>query len=133
MLFGLFAILLCQLSGEAVVRGLGLPVPGPVAGIVLLFCGLALADRRRGAGAGAAHGSAPVGGAADGLLSYLGLLFVPAGVGIAQSTGLIARNGLPILLVLVLSTVATLLVTVFAFLLVRRLQGRSGRAGEGGA
>ena len=36
-----FALLLvCQLVGEATVQGLGLPVPGPLLGMLLLFAGL---------------------------------------------------------------------------------------------
>jgi holin-like protein len=37
MLASLGLILLCQLIGEAVVRGLGLPMPGPVLGLLLLL------------------------------------------------------------------------------------------------
>ena len=36
MLASLSLILLCQLIGEAVVRGLGQPLPGPVLGLLLL-------------------------------------------------------------------------------------------------
>ena len=36
-----FAILLtCQLAGEVITRLLHLPLPGPVLGMVILFCGL---------------------------------------------------------------------------------------------
>lgn len=122
MLFGLFVLLACQLLGEALVRLLGVPVPGPVLGILLLFGCLAVADRLK---AGAASGrEAPVGKAADGLLGFLGLLFVPAGVGVAQSSDLILANGVGIVSVLVLSTLATLLATVATFRLLRRLSGK---------
>jgi len=33
MIGGLIVILMCQLAGEAVARGLGVPVPGPVIGM----------------------------------------------------------------------------------------------------
>ncbi len=118
MLFGLFVLLACQLAGETLVRLLGLPVPGPVLGILFLLALLAMTERRR-----AAAPEAPVGKAADGLLAHLGLLFVPAGVGVAQSPELLLRNGPGVLAALVLSTVLTLLVTVGVFRLVQRRRG----------
>ena len=67
-------VLACQLAGEALARVTGLPVPGPIIGLVLLFAGLALRGR-----------PAPrLEESADGLLSHLSLLFVPAGVGVVQ-------------------------------------------------
>ncbi|GLR97023.1 tetrahydromethanopterin S-methyltransferase subunit G [Bradyrhizobium liaoningense] len=45
MLASLGLILLCQLIGEAVVRGLGLPLPGPVLGLLLLLVLLLARDR----------------------------------------------------------------------------------------
>ena len=38
-------ILLCQLAGEAFVRGLGLPMPGPVIGLMILLVLLLARDR----------------------------------------------------------------------------------------
>jgi len=37
MIASLSLILLCQLAGEVIVRGLGLPMPGPVLGLLLLL------------------------------------------------------------------------------------------------
>ena len=37
MLQAFALLLLCQLAGEGVTRGLGLPVPGPVIGLVLMM------------------------------------------------------------------------------------------------
>jgi putative effector of murein hydrolase LrgA (UPF0299 family) len=37
MIASLSLILLCQLIGEVFVRGLGLPMPGPVIGLLLLL------------------------------------------------------------------------------------------------
>src|SRR3954451_21448642 len=45
MLASLGLILLCQLIGEAVVHGLGLPMPGPVLGLLLLLILLLARDR----------------------------------------------------------------------------------------
>ncbi len=40
MLASLSILLLCQLAGEIMVRLLGVPLPGPVVGMVILFIGL---------------------------------------------------------------------------------------------
>ena len=40
MVGALTGLLLCQLAGEVLARSLGLPVPGPVVGMVLLFAAL---------------------------------------------------------------------------------------------
>lgn len=121
MLYGVFILLLCQLIGEAARRGLGVPVPGPVIGILLLLAYLALAERwSAGPDAPAVKGAHA---ASDGLLSFLGLMFVPAGVGAVQSYGLLTGQAAGLALVLVGSTLIALLVTVGVFRAVRRLQG----------
>ena len=101
MLSALTLILTCQLVGELVTRFFGLPVPGPVAGMVVLFALLAI------------KGSVPrdVGAVADTLLRNLALLFVPAGVGVMAHLGLIGQDVLPISVALVGSTLATIAVT----------------------
>ena len=122
MIRGFALLLLCQLVGEAVARGLSIPVPGPVLGLVLLVAGLEWAKRS------ARQAAADVERVSDGLLSVLALLFVPAGVGVVQHLELITRHGFGLVLALVGSTALTLLVTVLIFVAVARLTG----AGEGG-
>jgi putative effector of murein hydrolase LrgA (UPF0299 family) len=112
MIGGLALLLLCQLVGEVVSRALGLPVPGPVLGMVLLFAGLLAAGRLQKPGAVVDAAVAPV---ADGLLRNLALLFVPAGVGVIQHLDVFAAHGLAIALALVGSTALTLVVTVLVF------------------
>lgn len=101
MLGYLTLIFCCQLLGELVVTALGLPVPGPVLGMALLFAGLL------------AYGSVPadLASTADALLSNLSLLFVPAGVGVMLHVSLIGQEWLPISIALVLSTLLTVVVT----------------------
>ena len=54
----------------------------------------------------------------------LSLLFVPAAVGVVQQAGLIAANWLAIAAALVVSTLLTLVVTVYTFRIVaRRIAG----------
>lgn len=110
MLNALTLLFLCQLAGEIVVRSLGITFPGPVLGMALLFGGL-LAFGRSGQ---------PLDEVADTLLRNLSLLFVPAAVGVVQQAGLIAANWLAIFAALGVSTVLTLVVTVYTFRAVSR-------------
>ncbi len=112
-------LLLCQLAGETISRGIGLPVPGPVLGLVLLFLALQISARCYGPSADTVDDT-EIGQTANGLLQGLALLFVPAGAGVVQHLGLLGEHGLALLLALVGSTVITLLVTVFVFLAVGR-------------
>jgi holin-like protein len=94
-------LLVFQTLGEGLAYALSLPVPGPVIGMLLLFCCL-LARR------GAAERLAPV---TLEFLKHLSLLFVPAGVGIMVHVHRVAAEWLPIAAALVLSTIVSLVVT----------------------
>ncbi|HSH07496.1 MAG TPA: CidA/LrgA family protein [Burkholderiales bacterium] len=109
MLGALTVLLVYQLVGEVLVQLLGLPVPGPVVGMLLLFVTLL------------ARGSAPepLRTTANGLLAHLSLLFVPAGVGVMLHFERLGAEWLPILVALVASTVITIGV---AALVMRALQ-----------
>jgi len=97
----LTVLLVCQLAGEMIVRLVGAPVPGPVAGMAILFAGLAV------------RGGVPpaLQDVAGGLLQHLSLLFVPAGVGVIVHTRLLAAEWPAISAAIVVSTVATIAVT----------------------
>jgi len=123
MIASLSLILLCQLAGEVFVRGLALPMPGPVVGLVLLLLLLVVRDRFAVLARGRLQGGA-VENASRGLLAHLSLLFVPAGVGVVQKLDLIAAHGIVIVIVLLVSVVVTLLATVATFLVVSRLTVR---------
>ena len=129
MIRGFFLLLLCQLVGEALARGLGLPAPGPVIGLALLTLGLALAHRRKPM-SDEAVAQSDVGRASAGLLGSLSLMFVPAGVGVVQYLGLLADHAVALALALIVSTVATMLATVGAFLLVKRWIGAPAPGGS---
>jgi putative effector of murein hydrolase LrgA (UPF0299 family) len=125
MINGLLLLFACQLVGEIAARGLSLPVPGPVLGLLLLVAGLIALNRVRPFDDAALQASS-LGRVAAGLLGSLALLFVPAGVGVTQHLGLVGDHGLALGLALVGSTLVTLLATVGAFLAVKRLVGRAG-------
>ncbi|MCX5495622.1 CidA/LrgA family protein [Kaistia dalseonensis] len=121
-------LLVCQLAGEIIARGLGLSVPGPVIGLVLLFAGLVVLGARSRSGEARIEGSA-LDSVSTGLLREFGLFFIPAGAGVIQYLGLVTRYGLGLGLALVVSTVLTLVVTVWVFIGVAKWT-RSGRPPE---
>ncbi len=123
MIRALALLLVCQLVGEIVARMAALPVPGPVIGLALLAFGAILHARVTGADASAIE-TADVGRVATALLGSLGLLFVPAGVGVVQQLPVVGAYGLALFSALVGSTVLTLIVTVYVFLAVKRLTSR---------
>ncbi len=118
MLFYLTLIFCCQLIGELFIAASGLPVPGPVVGMALLFIGLMV------------RGSIPehLGALADTLLAHLSLLFVPAGVGVMLHARLIGSELVPISVALVVSTILTVAVTglTMAWLGPHRVRGDGG-------
>ena len=97
---GFGVLLACQLAGESLVRLLGLPLPGPVIGLLLLFVLLQWPPLR-----------GVVGAAAELLLAHLSLLFVPVGVGVVAHLDVVAAHGPGIVAALVLSTWVGLVVT----------------------
>lgn len=111
-------LLLYQLTGELLVRLLGLPIPGPVVGMALFFLTLLARGRvseelRTGTGS---------------LLQHLSLLFVPAGVGIMLHVQRVADEWLPIAVALIVSTFAGMAVTA----LVLQAMLRKSSSGTGG-
>jgi holin-like protein len=123
MIASLSLILLCQLAGEVFVRGFGLPMPGPVVGLLLLLLLLLARDRFAALARGPLHQDG-VENASRGLLAHLSLLFVPAGVGVVQKLDLVAEHGIAVAAVLAISVVVTLLVTVATFLVASRWMSR---------
>ena len=118
MLASLTTLLVFQLAGEVAARGVNLPVPGPVLGMLFLFIALVL----RG---GPGHELQATGST---LLQHLSLLFVPAGVGIMVHLHRVADEWLPLLLSLLISTAATLVVTALVMKLCMRGQAARGDA-----
>jgi putative effector of murein hydrolase LrgA (UPF0299 family) len=101
MLLTFTILLVCQCLGEVIAFALHLPVPGPVIGMLILFCALVvrptLLDKIQSTG--------------DALLQHLSLLFVPAGVGIFVTAGSLHGQWLAIVGAVIGSTLATLAVT----------------------
>ena len=115
MLAAFTLLLVYQLVGEIVVVALGLPIPGPVIGMAMLFVTLIA----RGAV------SEDLRQTSNSLLRHLSLLFVPAGVGVMAHLGRLTDEWWPIAVSLVVSTLVTIAVTavVMRALLARRTRG----------
>ena len=97
---GLAWLLVFQSIGELISRGLSLPLPGPVVGMVLLLIALRFPRVRE-----------PVSECAGFLLSHLSLLFIPVGVGVMTNLKLLSQYGGRMLVVIAVSTWIGLAVT----------------------
>ena len=120
MLEALTLILLCQLAGEVLVGVARLPVPGPVAGMLLLLGWLYI---RRGV-------DDHVESATSGLLGHLSLLFVPAGVGVMVHWESIRSGWTALAVALVVSTVIGLCVSALVMQGVQDILARRRGADE---
>lgn len=101
MVRALTILILYQLIGTVIQQATGLPVPGAVIGLILallwfLFVAPPSEDMRQ---------------TAQGLLKYLGLLFVPAGVGVINELGLLRQDAMAIAVSIAVSTALGMLVT----------------------
>ena len=109
MLFGFLQLLAFLLAGEILVYLTALPLPGAVVGMSLLLGWLLWRGRDPGEN---------LGKAASGILQFLSLLFVPAGVGIILHLERLEREWVAILGSVLF---ATLISVAFTALLLRRL------------
>lgn len=101
MLQGFVLLLVFQFIGEGLSKLLALPIPGNVIGMALLLLALS-------------RGWVKLDWlqeAADLLLSYMALFFVPAGVGVMLYFDLIGREWLPIVAGTIISTFVVLAIT----------------------
>lgn len=98
MLGAITILLIYQLAGEVITRGFGLPIPGPVLGMALLFATLIV---RKGVGDAMRNTS-------NGLLQHLSLLFVPAGTGVMLHFQRLANEWLALLVALAGSTMLSI-------------------------
>lgn len=113
MIRALALLLGLQLIGEATAAALELPLPGPVLGMLALFAILAATG-----GPGE-----EIDGTAQGFLNNLGLLFVPAGVGVTLHLSLLAEAWLAFFLAIVVATLLSIVLTAWLFDGLSRLAG----------
>lgn len=105
MLSAILTLLCFQALGELLVRLVRLPIPGPVAGMGLLFLWLGW------------RGGAPrrLERVSRELLQHLGLFFVPAGVGVIVLGPRLLAVWKPLAAAVVLGTLVSLGVTALVF------------------
>ena len=120
-----FLILLaCQLAGDLLRHTLALPIPGPVIGMSILTVVLVFRAERTTSKSSTVIGLERT---AETLIRNMGLLFVPAGVGIITEMGALRLQWLPMAAGLIGSTLLSLLATglVMHWSIHRRAAGRS--------
>jgi putative effector of murein hydrolase LrgA (UPF0299 family) len=128
MIGALCLLLGCQLVGEALRDAAHLPVPGPVIGMLLLTAILIIRPHKPSDTGVDADQPVALERVANTLISHLGLLFVPAGVGVIAQASLLKAEWLPILGGMLGSTLLGLVVTA---LVMQRSLPESGAAVEG--
>lgn len=97
----IFVLIALQLIGEGIVQLSGLPVPGAIIGLILLYTILVVRGKI----------SDEMSATSGFLLQNLGVLFVPAGVGVIAYLPMIAAQWWIIVLVLLASVCATIAIT----------------------
>ncbi|GAA3860467.1 CidA/LrgA family protein [Celeribacter arenosi] len=102
-----------QLAGEVIARSAGLPLPGPVIGMILLAATL-IAWPKLG------H---RIEKTATAVLSVLSLLFVPAGVGVVQYLDQFGDIGPGLIAAIIGSTILAIAAGSLTFKFVARLHG----------
>lgn len=101
MIRGLVQILVFQGLGEIISKLLGLPVPGPVVGLILLLAFLLVRGRI----------DPELDFVASGFAQHLGLLFIPAAVGVVMFAPQLSSHGLAITAILLFSVGLSVAVT----------------------
>ncbi len=114
MITALVILLTLQLTGTVLSRVTGLPVPGPVIGLVALFILLSVRSTI----------PANLSQTSQTLVDNLTLFFVPAGVGIVNHLKVLENNGGAIIVTLIASSALTITVTGMTFAGVSRLMNR---------
>lgn len=111
MIEGFMALLLFQLFGEAISHLAHWPVPGPIIGLLLLLAWSALGGRMGDASTQVARG----------LMSNLGLMFVPVSAGILFQLRSLGDAAWHVVWIVVVATAVTLVATAAVFTLLLRV------------
>ena len=118
MLLAIAVLLALPVLGEAIVQGLGVPMPGALVGMLVLLGGLiGLGRVPRGLEAAAAP-----------LLRHLMLFFIPAVAGVTLHAARVSREWLPFVAAGVVGAALALAVTA---LTLRWMLRRTGQGDEG--
>ena len=116
MLRTFLILLACQAAGEFIHQSSGVPLSGPIVGMVLLLVGLMVCGSPSREFDRSGHA----------MLGYLSLFFVPPGVGIIQHLPLLRAQWFPIMLALIVSTVLAMISGAVVMQSVNRLRRPQG-------
>ena len=119
MLETLFIIFMFQLVGEAAQKVSGLPVPGPVIGLILMLSFLLFTKNNKTAHLETLRSQLIL--TSETLIKYLSLLFVPIGVGVVMHLQLLESQLIKVLAILLIGTISTIVFTAFIFLRLSRV------------
>lgn len=112
MIYAFAALLAFQFLGEVMVRALHLPLPGALAGMLLLFAAVLLRGKV----------PTPLANTSGQLLQHMMLMFVPAVAGVMLHFDRVAREWQPFLIACVVGTLVTLTVTALTLQWLMRRQ-----------
>ena len=125
--FGLAILVGFEMMGEVVSHLTPVKAPGAVIGMVLLTAVLVLRDARAKSQDQDTREPTALDRVADAMIGNMGLMFIPAGVGIVAQLGLVSANVVALTTAVIVSTVAGLVATGAVFVRVMGSQG----GGEG--
>jgi holin-like protein len=100
---GLTLLLVYQLFGEILSRLLQIPIPGPVLGMLLLFCSLFFFKKTKNT----------ISETSSAILNHLSLLFIPAGVGLMTHFSRLEQVWLSISIALFLGAIINFVATAW--------------------
>lgn len=121
MLFGIIVLLLAAYAGNLISIFSGLPVPGAVFGILLVLVYLAVYKKVPQSLKTVSYG----------LLKYLALFYVPAGVGLISYLDLLAQNWGKILIALLVSSILTIcFVSLLLEKMIKRIEAKHNNANQ---
>jgi holin-like protein len=114
MLRTYLVLLGCQAAGELIRHVSGIPLSGPIIGMILLLVVLMVRGGASDEFCRSGHAT----------LGYLSLFFVPSGVGIIEHLPLLRAHWLPVLLALIVSTALAMASGALVMQSVERLRQR---------
>ena len=105
MLYAFAALFVCQLLGELIVQSMGLLLPGPLVGMVLLFIGLMI------------HGHVPekLNQTTGKLFRHMMFFFIPLVAGVMMHIERMTAEWLPFMAACIAGAAVTLIVTALSF------------------
>lgn len=104
-------ILITYFLGELVQVLFNLPIPGAVIGLILLFIALNIGIIK----------VEMIEDVCEFLLSNMSFLFIPAGVGLMTSFGMLKGKWLPFMVIIIISTILVWIVTAYVVKFLRKV------------